>query len=142
MATPDRAHLSRIGRRGGIRSRRTLTSEHARAMVAIREARRAAVAFDESRFAHASPALPGLEIVRTGLGDLAQLRETDDALLVSIAAPRLQLLGIRVPRVVPDAEDRLFSRLDARLGDGAHSHYNALIRRLVSFARAATTCGT
>jgi hypothetical protein len=142
MSPPDRAHLARIGRRGGIRSRRVLTSEHARAMVAVREARRAAAAFKQSQVALASPALPGVEIVAEGLDDLAHGRETDAALLVSIAAPRLVLLGIRVPRIEHAAEERLFARLDARFGDGAHSHYNALIRRLVSFARAVPTCAT
>ncbi len=34
-------YLSQIGRRGGLKSRRTLSSEHARDMVRVREARRA-----------------------------------------------------------------------------------------------------
>ena len=38
-----RAYLAEIGRRGGITSRRELTKSHARQMVAIREAKRAAV---------------------------------------------------------------------------------------------------
>ena len=37
-----RAYLGEIGRRGGITSRRELTKSHARQMVAIREAKRAA----------------------------------------------------------------------------------------------------
>ena len=37
-----RAYLAEIGRRGGITSRRELTKSHARQMVAIREAKRAA----------------------------------------------------------------------------------------------------
>jgi hypothetical protein len=40
--TDLRQYLSEIGRRGGTRSRRTLSPEAARRMVAIREARRAA----------------------------------------------------------------------------------------------------
>ena len=36
-----RAYLSKIGKRGGRRSRRTLSSEDARQMVKVREARRA-----------------------------------------------------------------------------------------------------
>jgi hypothetical protein len=39
--THGRAHLARIGRRGGIKSRRTLDPDTARRMVQIREARRA-----------------------------------------------------------------------------------------------------
>ena len=38
-----RAYLGEIGRRGGITSRRELTKSHARQMVAIREAKRAAL---------------------------------------------------------------------------------------------------
>jgi len=38
-----RASLAEIGRRGGITSRRKLTKLHARQMVAIREAKRAAL---------------------------------------------------------------------------------------------------
>ena len=37
-----RAYLAEIGRRGGVASRRELTKSHARQMVAIREAKRAA----------------------------------------------------------------------------------------------------
>jgi hypothetical protein len=39
---PVRAYLARIGKRGGLASRRELTRSHARQMVAIREAKRAA----------------------------------------------------------------------------------------------------
>jgi len=35
------------------------------------------------------------------------------------------------------AELRLYVLLQAEEGDGAHSRYNALVRRLVSFERAA-----
>jgi hypothetical protein len=38
-----REYLAKIGRRGGITSRRELTKSHARQMVAIREAKRAAL---------------------------------------------------------------------------------------------------
>jgi hypothetical protein len=38
-----RAYLAKIGRRGGLASRRELTRSHARQMVAIREAKRAAI---------------------------------------------------------------------------------------------------
>ncbi len=40
MDDSTRRYLAEIGRRGGMRSRRTLTPEQARAMVAAREARR------------------------------------------------------------------------------------------------------
>lgn len=38
-----REYLAKIGRRGGVASRRELTRSHARQMVAIREAKRAAL---------------------------------------------------------------------------------------------------
>jgi hypothetical protein len=38
-----RAYLAEIGRRGGITSRRQLSKSHARQMIAIREAKRAAL---------------------------------------------------------------------------------------------------
>lgn len=81
-------------------------------------------------------ALPGADLVEQGLQDLKHGRETDAALLVSIGAPRLAQLGIGLPTPLPDAEHRLYARLSARDPDGAHSRYNALVRRLVSFERA------
>ena len=82
--------------------------------------------------------LPGAELVEAGLADLALGRETDNALLVLVAAPRLRGLGIPVPASTSatPSEHRLYSRLEERMGTAAHSHYNSLIRRIVSFARA------
>ena len=82
--------------------------------------------------------LPGKELVQQGLADLAQNRITDFSLLVLIAAPRLRRLGIDVPeRPFPrPREHHLYERLEERLGAGAHSHYNGLIRRIVSYSRA------
>ena len=81
--------------------------------------------------------LPGHELVLRGLEDLAAGIETDEALLVSIGAPRLQQAGIDVPRPLTSPEHRLYERLAAEDPDAAHSRYNALVRRLVSFERAA-----
>jgi hypothetical protein len=130
-------YLAEIGRRGGTRSRRTLSGDDARRMVRAREARRRVSAFEASRLARHFPELPGLELVRDGIADLANARETESALLVSMAAPRLNLLGVRLPPTLPDAERRLQQRLLASHGDGAHARYNALVRRMVSFQRAA-----
>ena len=82
--------------------------------------------------------LPGAEIVEQGLADLGQNRITEFSLLVLIAAPRLRRLGIDVPeRPFPrPCEHHLYERLEERLGTAAHSHYNSLIRRIVSYARA------
>src|SRR5689334_7326524 len=83
-------------------------------------------------------ALPGEELVKEGLADLLQARETDCSLLVLIAAPRLRALGVDVPERpsrVP-FEHQLYARLNERLGDAAHSYYNSLIRRIVSYTHA------
>jgi hypothetical protein len=81
--------------------------------------------------------LPGGDLVREGLDDLRNGRETAPALLVAIGAPRLRRLGIAVPETVPDPEHRLYALLARTERDAAHARYNALIRRLVSFERAA-----
>jgi hypothetical protein len=82
--------------------------------------------------------LPGEELVTEGLADLAAGRETDCSLLLQVAAPRLGRLGIRidVPASPTPREHMLYERLEQRLGSAAHSYYNSLIRRIVSFARA------
>ena len=84
------------------------------------------------------PLLPGEELVERGLADLAGNRTTDFSLLVLIAAPRLKRLGIEIVdgRFQPPYEHRLYERLAERLGVGAHSYYNSLIRRIVSYSRA------
>ena len=82
-------------------------------------------------------ALPGHELVLRGLEDLSAGIESDEALLVSIGAPRLRQAGIDVPEPLASPEHRLYERLAAEDADAAHSRYNALVRRLVSFERAA-----
>lgn len=82
--------------------------------------------------------LPGADLVRKGLDDLRQGRESIEALLVLIGAPRLRRVGIEVPpRGGALPEHRLYERLAESDSDTAHGRYNALIRRLVSFERAA-----
>ena len=82
-------------------------------------------------------ALPGGDLIEAGLADLASGVESVPALLVSIGAPRLRQAGFDVRQPLPDAEHRLYHRLAQEDQDSAHSRYNALIRRLVSFERAA-----
>ena len=82
-------------------------------------------------------ALPGAELVSAGLADLERGRESVEALLVSIGAERLKSVGIDGPSPLPSPEKRLYGLLAAEHGDAAHSRYNALVRRLVSFERAA-----
>ena len=81
--------------------------------------------------------LPGGELVEKGLSDLANGMETVESLLVSIGSPRLRRLGFEVTAPVDDAEERLYLLLARDDPEGAHSRYNALVRRLVSFERAA-----
>ncbi len=84
--------------------------------------------------------LPGGDLVARGLDDIDAGRESEESLLVRVGGPRLRGLGFAVP-VEPEGtgwpEDRLYFLLRDRYGDAAHSQYNALIRRLVSFERAA-----
>jgi hypothetical protein len=79
---------------------------------------------------------PGADLVERGLRDLDAQVESIEALLVSIGAPRLRQLGVPVEHPIPEPEDRLYRLLQDRHGDAAHSRYNALVRRLVSFERA------
>ena len=83
--------------------------------------------------------LPGAELVSKGISDLEQCIVSSEALLVSIGAPRLRGLGIDLPRTLDDPERRLYELLRDQFGDAAHSRYNALVRRLVSFERAAAS---
>jgi hypothetical protein len=85
--------------------------------------------------------LPGGDLVQQGIEDLTGGVESLPALLVSIGAPRLRRIGLPVPAtVIPTPEHRLYLLLAETDSDSAHSRYNALIRRLVSFERAAE-CG-
>jgi hypothetical protein len=81
--------------------------------------------------------LPGEDLIAAGLLDLERGVESVPALLVSIGAPRLRRLGFRIPRTIPQPEHRLYELLAQQDPDSAHSRYNALVRRLVSFERAA-----
>ncbi len=82
--------------------------------------------------------LPGADLVAQGLADLAQNRPTELAFLLLIAAPRLRPLGVSVPDpgFPRPSEHQLYNLLEQRLGSGAHSGYNSLIRRIVSYAQA------
>ena len=69
--------------------------------------------------------------------DLEAGVETEESLLVQMAAPRLERLGIAVPG---GADAGAGHRLYALMSDGtpaAHSRYRAALRRIASFAGAA-----
>jgi hypothetical protein len=81
--------------------------------------------------------LPGHELVAAGLEDLAAGRETEAALVVAMAAPRLRALGIAVPAGGGAFPSHRLYALLSQGGGGAHGRYNALVGRVASFARAA-----
>lgn len=83
------------------------------------------------------PGLPGADLVAQGLADLDRNVESESALLVAIGAPRLRRLGLAVPECPwPSPEHALYALLALSDARSAHSRYNALVRRLVSFERA------
>ena len=83
-------------------------------------------------------ALPGEDLILAGVTDLREHRVTIPALLVAIGAPRLRRIGLNLPKNLPDnPEHRLYHLLASDDSDSAHSRYNAYIRRLVSYERAA-----
>ncbi len=88
-----------------------------------------------------SGTFPGDELVRRGISDLERGAESVESMLVSLGAPRLRRLGLRVPAPFPSPEHRLYQLLSEQHGDAAHSRYNALVRRLVSFERAVAAVG-
>ena len=82
---------------------------------------------------------PGGELVITGIKDLMNRVLSEEALLVTIASPRLRSLGFEIPNIPESTtpyEHALYEALEQRLPRGAHSAYNALISRIVSFANA------
>jgi hypothetical protein len=82
--------------------------------------------------------LPGEDLIEAGMADLRAGRETIPALLVAIGAPRLRRIGLELPAKLPATpEHRLYDLLARDLHEGAHSRYNSLIRKLVSYERAA-----
>ena len=82
--------------------------------------------------------LPGADLVARGVEDLEAGVLSEEALVVTAAAPRLRAAGVEVPMADVDAPlHRLYELLAASEAAGAHSRYNALVGRMVSFARAA-----
>ena len=85
------------------------------------------------------PDLPGADLVAAGIAALRRRDFTVEALLVAVGAPRLRSAGLDLPDAAgePEAPElSLYAALCAQGGADAHSRYNALIRRLVSFERA------
>ena len=82
--------------------------------------------------------IPGEALVAAGLEALQRGEHSVEALLVAVGAPRLRALGIAVPdtgRLPPHPELALYRAVGRAHPGDAHSRYNALLRRLVSFER-------
>lgn len=82
--------------------------------------------------------LPGQQMVEQGLRDLTAGRQTEAALVVSMAVTALEQVGQEVRSAILEPELQLYRLLGQSLGDGAHSRYNALRRELSSYLRAAS----
>ena len=86
------------------------------------------------------PDLPGADLVAKGIDDLRRGELTVEALLVAVGTPRLRSVGLEIPAIPALSESpemALYAVICASEETGdAHSRYNALIRRLVSFERA------
>lgn len=83
--------------------------------------------------------LPGAEIALPGMEDLRAGRDTVDAAAVLVAATRLRRAGFDVPsgRDLPsEPGHHLFELLVDGEALDPHSRYNAILRRIDSFARA------
>lgn len=81
-------------------------------------------------------ALPGADLVERGIADLERGMVSVESLLVSIGAPRLRAAGVDVPETFASAEHRLYELLARADPDSAHSRYNSLVGRLVSYENA------
>ena len=82
--------------------------------------------------------LPGAHLIRQGLLDFAAHRHTIEALLISIASPRLRRAGhlhCADTDIHPDAELHLYRLISQTPGD-PYPRYNALLRQLISFEHA------
>ena len=84
--------------------------------------------------------LPGADLVASGIEALRRGELTVEALLVAVGARRLRDAGLEVPappEELPDSPELLlYAAVGAAHPCDAHSRYNGLIRRLVSFERA------
>lgn len=82
--------------------------------------------------------LPGAELIRSGMRNIVENRETIASELVKIGSPRLRECGLTINVSKEDAlvaDRRLYSLLGDLHGLDAHARFNSLIRELVSFER-------
>lgn len=81
--------------------------------------------------------LPGGDFVERGLADLAAGKESVESLTLRVGSRRLRELGFPVTEGAADPGHALYLRLIAEDPRRGYSRYNALLRRLSSFQRAA-----
>ncbi len=82
--------------------------------------------------------LPGADLIRSGMRDIVEKRETIASEVVKIGSPRLRECGLTINVSKEDAlvaDRRLYSLLGDLHGLDAHARFNSLIRELVSFER-------
>ena len=87
--------------------------------------------------------LPGEDLFITGVADLRAGVASPEALLIASARARLTAAGLEVPASdVERPAHALYDALAAEDPDDAHGRYNALMRRLASFAHAVEHAST
>jgi len=93
---------------------------------------------DPSEAHEGAARLPGHEIVDAGLDDLRAGRWSTSAYAVLEARPRLERAGVAVPEVsVERPSHRLYALLEDEDLATAHGRHHAILRRTLSYARAA-----
>ena len=112
-------YLAEIGRRGGIRSRRSLDSITARRMVAIREARRTALRANNTSRVEGVPrdTSPRAQAVQDAiLRRTSPSEKLEQVARLSRMVDDLSMAGIKQRYATPDHEELRFRRAELRLG--------------------------
>jgi hypothetical protein len=131
-----REQFRAYGRKGG-QTRALRMPPEARKIVARKAAIRRWIRVRFGVASFEAIGLPGGKTIDAGLAALAAGEETIEALLVSLAAPRLNREGVPLPsELLPDADIRLYRLLERENGDLAHARYLACLRQAASFADA------
>lgn len=134
-----RTYLKTIGRKGGCARAKKLSpaelSSQARKAVVSRWMRKR---FGADHFKEL--ALPGAEIVDSGLSDLVNGNLSSvNALAVVELRPRLRFLGVPVPDVssqIFNSRNLLYQMMETTEGEMAHARFCALLERMDSFCDA------
>ena len=114
-----RAYLARIGRRGGIKSRRTLEPDVARRMVEIREARRVARRANTATRASGAPAdtsATALAVQDALLRRASPTEKLSHVARLSRTVDQLSVAGLRQRHPTADDEMIAYRRAELRLG--------------------------